>query len=70
MDFEQQYFEQAPVWENYFNNKEEDKRVRITLDLVSEEIESVLDLGCGVGLLTNQINKKLVLGLDSARIHP
>jgi 2-polyprenyl-3-methyl-5-hydroxy-6-metoxy-1,4-benzoquinol methylase len=66
MNFEQQYFEQEWVWKNYFNNKQEDERVKTTLDMFPEEIESVLDVGCGVGRLTNQINKKLVLGLDFA----
>jgi len=66
MNFEQQYYEQSDVWNSYFNNKKEDERVKITMDLFPEGIDSILDIGCGVGSLTNHINKKLVVGLDFA----
>lgn len=67
MNFEQKYYEQVTVWNNYTENKEEKERVRKTLELIPDTVESVLDIGCGIGILTNNLKQKFVVGIDFAR---
>jgi 2-polyprenyl-3-methyl-5-hydroxy-6-metoxy-1,4-benzoquinol methylase len=66
MTFEQQYYEQSSVWQEYSGNKEEDARVRETLDLIPVTVGSILDIGCGIGILTNRLSPVRVVGLDFA----
>lgn len=49
MNFEKQYFEQSDVWNVYFDNIEEDERVKITSDQFPEGIDSIVDIGCLCG---------------------
>ena len=61
-------YDRAKVWENYINNENEINRARETLEFIPVSVESVLDIGCGNGIITNLINRRLVVGLDFARI--
>ncbi len=66
MNFEQKYYEQSDVWNGYFKDKTHTERAQITLDLIPKGVDSILDIGCGVGNLTNRIEKNFVVGLDFA----
>jgi len=68
LKLELKYYNQIEIWNNYINNKKEIKRARETLEFIPGHVESVLDIGCGNGTVTNQIDRRLVVGLDFARI--
>jgi len=64
------YYEQKSLWGRTLEsvNKEEQKRVKIILEFIPSGVESVLDVGCGDGLVTNILNERYnkVVGLDSS----
>lgn len=61
------YYNQNEVWNGY-NNLHERRRAKEVIDLIPNEITTVLDIGCGNGIITNMINKSYVVGLDFAII--
>jgi SAM-dependent methyltransferase len=65
---EMQFYDQEKVWEIYDNNDEERKRVHLTISLIPQDVQRVLDIGCGPGHITNSINKEHVIGVDFAKI--
>jgi ubiquinone/menaquinone biosynthesis C-methylase UbiE len=65
--FESEYYEREETWEGYQNNPEDDKRAMTTIMSIPEDSQIVLDIGCGVGSVTNQICKPFVVGMDLAR---
>jgi len=68
LKLELKYYNQVEIWDNYISNQQEINRARETLKFIPASVESVLDIGCGNGTLTNLINRQLVVGLDFARI--
>lgn len=68
LKLELKYYNQAKIWDNYINNQLEINRARETLEFIPSFVESVLDIGCGNGTITNLINRRLVVGLDFAKI--
>ncbi|MEJ2005069.1 MAG: class I SAM-dependent methyltransferase, partial [Cyclobacteriaceae bacterium] len=41
------------------------EKIRILLDLIPDDVHSIIDIGCGNGLITNKLNEKYnVLGCD------
>jgi 2-polyprenyl-3-methyl-5-hydroxy-6-metoxy-1,4-benzoquinol methylase len=67
-DFEIEYYNQEDVWKNYDDNIGEIARAKKTICLIPDGMESILDIGCGNGIVTNMINAPFVVGLDFARI--
>lgn len=65
---ELKYYEQKEVWTNYNNNVGEIRRAENVVRLIPEDVKSLLDVGCGNGIITNMIKKPFVVGLDFARI--
>ena len=48
-----------------YTNPNEEERIKITLDILPVDVQTVLDVGCGNGVLTNKIgNHWKVIGLD------
>lgn len=66
MDLELNYYNQKRIWDVYSNNLNETNRAKEIVRSLPNDVESVLDIGCGNGILTNMINKKFVLGIDFA----
>ncbi len=64
---EMQFYDRENVWKTYENNDEELKRAYLTIGLIPEDVQRVLDVGCGLGHITNRINKKIVIGMDFAK---
>lgn len=58
------YYDREDIWKGYKNNKHELERAKKTLSLIPNDSNIVLDIGCGIGSLTNHIDKPLVLGMD------
>lgn len=67
-DFELKYYNQMDVWKNYDNNIGEIARARKTICLIPEDVKTILDIGCGNGIVTNMIDAPFVVGLDFAKI--
>lgn len=61
------YYEQKCVWDRYEDNAEEIKRAESIIELIPADVRSVLDIGCGNGIVTNRISRPLVVGVDFAR---
>ncbi len=60
-------FEQSDIWNNY--NQEAIKgKVGYILDNIPEDVKSIIDIGCGNGIITNELAKKYkVTGADFSR---
>jgi len=67
-NLELNYYNQKGVWKNYDNNEREITRAKKTINLIPEDVGTVLDIGCGNGIITNMINLPFVVGIDFARI--
>lgn len=67
-NIELEYYNQKEVWKGYDNNIREIDRAKKTIDLIPDDVKSVLDIGCGNGVVTNMIRKPFVVGLDFAKI--
>ena len=68
INIERKYYDQKEVWENYDDNITQINRAKETINLIPEDVKSVLDIGCGNGIVTNMIEKPFVVGLDFAKI--
>jgi len=67
-NIELKYYNQKEVWEKYNNNIAEVERAKRTINLIPHDVMSVLDIGCGNGIITNMIKKPFVVGLDFAKV--
>lgn len=65
---ELKYYNQEEVWDKYHDNISEINRGKEIVDLIPKNVTSVIDIGCGNGIVTNMINKSFVVGLDFAKI--
>jgi 2-polyprenyl-3-methyl-5-hydroxy-6-metoxy-1,4-benzoquinol methylase len=68
MNTELKYYDQKEVWKKYDNNVKEINRAKKVINLIPDDVKSVLDIGCGNGIVTNMIEKPFVVGLDFAKI--
>lgn len=62
----QQYYEQDKIWQRHKPSDMEWSRIMETIGMIPEGVRSIVDVGCGDGLLTNQLVGKFekVLGVD------
>lgn len=60
------YYENPALWQPaHYQQGPEAKRVATTLQWVPADVSTVLDIGCGNGVITNQLHKsKLAVGTD------
>jgi 2-polyprenyl-3-methyl-5-hydroxy-6-metoxy-1,4-benzoquinol methylase len=65
---ELKYYDQKEVWKRCDNSITEIKRAKEVINLIPDEVNSVLDIGCGNGIVTNMIKKPFIVGLDFAKI--
>jgi len=64
---ELKYYNQENVWERYKDAKELDRANKL-VSLIPKDANSVIDIGCGNGIIINLIERPFVVGLDFARI--
>lgn len=69
IDTYNQYYERPEVWQRQDPSDLEWSRVMDTVGMIPEGVKSIVDVGCGDGLLTNQLNDRYddVLGVDISR---
>ena len=68
MNIELKYYDQKEVWKKYDNNVKKINRAKKVINHITDDVKSVLDIGCGNGIVTNMIEKPFVVGLDFAKI--
>ena len=68
MEHELQYYNQQQLWEGYLGNSRELARARETVRHIPNDVKTVLDIGCGNGVLTNMIDRDFVVGMDFANV--
>jgi ubiquinone/menaquinone biosynthesis C-methylase UbiE len=62
-----EYFEHFNNWGNDLDEKEKERVIK-TISLIPDDVDSVLDIGCGDGRITNKLTKfKKVVGLDFSK---
>ena len=68
-NFQKKYYEQSDLWNKNFEEIGAEKmRLKEILDNIPEDINSILDVGCGNGFILNNLKKinkyKKLVGLD------
>jgi SAM-dependent methyltransferase len=62
-----EYYKQPYFWDIPLSNQEK-KRLSVTLSLVPQNVETILDVGCGDGRITNELAHKYnIIGMDISR---
>ncbi len=65
--YNQEIFQNADLWANYDTAGDIDKKLPLLFSHIPEDVESVLDAGCGNGAITNNFPDKYnVVGVDSS----
>jgi SAM-dependent methyltransferase len=66
IDTYMKYYEQSGVWQRQVPSDLEWSRIVETVKMIPEGVKSIVDVGCGDGLLTNQLLGKYekILGID------
>lgn len=60
-------FEKVDVWETYGFQSILTYRLPLIMKLIPDDVESIADIGCGNGIITNELNKKYqTIGIDSS----
>lgn len=72
-DYKKEYYEQSVLWDkNYLEDPAENQRIQEIIEIVPPDVHSVLDVGCGNGVLVNTLTSAFpgrfdrVTGLDSS----
>lgn len=68
VDFSRLQYEDPAVWDGIKNDPAEPARIAALRALIPADARSILDLGCGIGSLTNTLDAPLVVGADFARM--
>lgn len=71
IDNSQKYFNQEDFWnQHYKDNTAEQKRLIEIINIIPEDVKSILDVGCGNGILLNKLlelnNYKKLVGIDNS----
>lgn len=62
---ERTYYENSALWDPQLYQGEQEARARLTTQWLPADVHTVLDAGCGNGVLTNQLQRQQVaIGLD------
>lgn len=66
---ERKYYEQNELWgiTNKKGQRIQAERTNEILSYIPKEVYSVIDIGCGKGVITNKIERTFVIGLDFAK---
>ena len=61
-------FENKKIWNNYDPKNIVKDKINLILNYIPEEINSIIDVGCGNGIITNELAKKYkVVGVDRSK---
>lgn len=61
-------FNQSNTWIDYDSDQEIQKKAKRIAELIPYGVKTILDVGCGNGIITNLLNEKYeVTGLDSSK---
>lgn len=59
------HFHQNEIWKNYDKDNLIEQKIKLVLDLIPPDTQSLLDIGCGNGIITNSLSKHYnVVGTD------
>jgi len=64
-DYCKTYYEQPDLWGKCLTDAEKE-RVSVTLSLIPDDVQTVLDVGCGDGRITNQMKDYIVTAVDTS----
>ena len=60
-------FENSDLWNNYDESGEIKEKVELILNYIPDDINSIIDIGCGNGIITNRLSEKYsVTGVDAS----
>lgn len=62
--FEQLYYENDELWRLERFSDVQEERANLTIAWLPEDIRSIVDIGCGNGLITNQLRHIFIVGID------
>lgn len=58
MSFEKQMYEVQEKWEESYFSAGDSRRVKYVSELIANDVSSILDVGCGNGILVNYLDKQ------------
>jgi SAM-dependent methyltransferase len=61
-----EYNEQPHLWDKPLNDAEKE-RLSVTRSFIPKDVETILDVGCGDGRITNELAKYNIIGIDASR---
>lgn len=65
--YNEHLFKNEKLWENYDSHGEIAQKVEIILEKIPNDVQSILDIGCGNGIITNRLNERYqVTGVDNS----
>lgn len=70
MNFTKNYYEQPELWEiNFIENDIERRRISETINFIPNDVQTILDVGCGNGAFVNALPPKYekIVGIDSSQ---
>ena len=60
------YYEQEALWDRDLT-EQEIERIELVSEIIPEDVETILDAGCGSGTLTNYIQGYTIVGVDRSK---
>jgi len=62
------YFENSELWDNYDISGLLKEKVKFVLNYIPDDVSSIIDIGCGNGIITNQLAERyFVMGVDASK---
>jgi len=62
------YFENSELWNNYDVSGLLKEKVKLVLNYIPDDVSSIIDIGCGNGIITNQLAERyFVMGVDASK---
>lgn len=62
-----QLFENPDLWDNYDESGAIEEKVKLVLNYIPDDVNSIIDIGCGNGIITNKLAEKYsVMGVDAS----
>jgi SAM-dependent methyltransferase len=67
-NYSDKFYEQSDLWGRDISSEDEE-RIAETIQLIPNDVDEILDSGCGDGILTNRLTGKFkrIVGIDSSK---